>query len=98
MPRRPGFAPLAAALLSSAACVPLPGHGYAARQLVVRKEGEDTLVAASGATCRVTGDTYEKVQVGDEHVCAWQYADDASPPGGKTDPRPRRAPAVPRGS
>ena len=87
---------LAAGLVLTTACVPLPGHRYIAKEFVARKEGENTLVAANGATCRVKADTYEKVQVGDEHACAWQYPDDTRPAAdATTDPRPRRAPGLP---
>lgn len=97
----PGWraATVAAGLALTTGCVPLPGHRYVAKEFVVRKEGENTLVAANGATCHVKGDTYDKVQVGDEHACAWQYADDARPAADATaDPRPRRAPGRPGGS
>ena len=65
---------LAAALLCSA-CVPLPGNRELSRRGVSGKQGEDTLVSFDGASCRVTADAFARVQVGDEHTCAWKQVE-----------------------
>ena len=62
---------LAVAFLCSA-CVPLPGNRELSRRAVAGKQGEDTLVSFDGASCRVTADAFARVQVGDDHTCAWQ--------------------------
>ncbi len=88
----------AAALVSTtAACVPLPGGHSLTRRTVYGKQGENVLVADDGSTCRVRGDTYERVQPGDEHTCAWKDADDQATPRAVPDPKPvpRRPPGRP---
>ena len=85
----------------AAACVPLPGNRQLSRQMVVRKEAENTLVSDEGATCRVKADAFETVNVGDQHACVWKYADsNTAPTGGSAtgpvqDQAPRRAPIRP---
>ncbi|GJG87983.1 hypothetical protein tb265_31640 [Gemmatimonadetes bacterium T265] len=89
----------AAALVLGTGCVPLPRYGYVGKAFVARKEGEKTLVADDGSTCRVKGDVFDKVQVGDNHTCAWRSPSDARPNADATpDPRPRRAPVLPSGA
>ncbi len=53
-------------------CIPLPGGQSIAQQEVAGKTGEDTLVARSGDTCRVSADVFERIRVGDAHVCTWK--------------------------
>lgn len=89
----------ALAALLAAGCVPLPGGRNFTRRTVAQKLGENTLVAVDGSECRVKGDTYEKVQVGDAHACVWQDPRSDSvrvaQPGPARDPSPRRAPGRP---
>jgi hypothetical protein len=40
--------------------------------MVTGKSGEDTLVSSDGGTCRVTAKAFERVRIGDEHVCVWE--------------------------
>lgn len=54
------------------ACIPLPGGRAVAQQEVAGKTGEDTLVARSGDTCRVSADVFERIRIGDAHTCLWQ--------------------------
>jgi hypothetical protein len=88
-----------AGVLACAACVPLPGNRALSRRSVAGKQGEDTLVSFDGASCRVTADAFARVQVGDDHTCAWkEVAADGS---GRAVPDPRpgrtRLPARPGG-
>jgi hypothetical protein len=62
---------IACALLCSA-CIPLPGNRSLSRRTVFGKQGENTLVADDGASCRVTADAFARVQIGDDHTCAWK--------------------------
>jgi hypothetical protein len=93
--RSPIVALLAAVVAS--ACVPLPGNRALARRAVTGKQGENVLVSTDGSWCRVTAAAFARVQVGDDHTCAWQeVADDGS---GRVVPDARpgrtRLPAVP---
>ena len=85
---------LACVVLASA-CVPLPGNRSISRRMVVGKQGEDTLVADDGAWCRVTAPAFARVQVGDEHTCAWKEADDGAPAVPDGRPRRTRLPGLP---
>jgi len=58
--------------LLCSSCLPLPGGRSITQQEVAGKTGEDTLVARSGDTCRVTAEVYERIRIGDAHVCLWQ--------------------------
>ncbi len=87
-------APVAAALVL-AACIPLPGGHSLSRRQVTGKQGAHTLIADDGATCAVTAPTFEKVQVGDDHTCAWKEAEDRSGPALPTGRQPRRPEARP---
>lgn len=62
--------PLLAGMLAS--CLPLPGGRSIAQQEVAGKSGEDILVARSGDSCRVAADVFERIRVGDMHMCTWQ--------------------------
>ena len=64
-----------AGALACAACVPLPGNRELSRRPVSGKQGEDTLVSFDGASCRVAADAFARVQVGDEHTCAWKQVE-----------------------
>ena len=55
-----------------AGCIPLPGGRSIAQQEVAGKSGEDTLVARSGDSCRVSADVFERIRIGDAHTCPWQ--------------------------
>ena len=95
MSRRPHVLGLAVLTsLGAAACLPLPGGHTLQRREVVNKGGENRLVSRDGAFCRVTADTYERVQIGDQHTCAWREHDREG--GERVDPEgfplPRRQP------
>lgn len=67
---RPMLGLLTAGTLIS--CVPLPGGRSIGNQEVAGKSGEDTLIARSGDSCRVAAEVFERVRIGDVHVCTWQ--------------------------
>lgn len=84
-------------LVGLVACVPLPGNHSLSRRTVTGKQGENTLVAQDGSACRVTAAAYERVQIGDDHTCAWKEVE-ANGTGRAipdTRPSPRRRPGLP---
>lgn len=55
-------------------CLPLPGGRSLSQQVVTGKTGEDTLVSRDGDSCVVPAKTFERIRIGDTHLCAWRTA------------------------
>jgi hypothetical protein len=66
---RSGALGIAAIVLSS--CISLPGQRTLASHRITGKTGEDTLLSGN-LQCRVTPQTFARVQIGDHQTCVWE--------------------------
>lgn len=72
--------------LCATACIPLPGGGTWQSLRVAAKQGPATLIAASGASCVVSSETFARVQIGGNYRCVWSGTQTQDPRRPRTQP------------
>ncbi len=65
------MATLIGGVISSGACIPLPGGYSVSRKTVAAKTGTHTLHSSDGSICNISEKEFAEIDVGDLKTCRW---------------------------